>query len=69
MASMNARTADRMGRAWAQLLREMASEGVALPLGADIRIRTERGDLVVDAVVIAPPVIEADEPAPRGRKQ
>lgn len=45
------RVADRMRRAWAQLLREFASEELPIPNGANIVISEDRGDLTVTASV------------------
>ena len=58
------RVEDRMRRAWAQLLREMASEGIEAPTGADIRIREVNGDLTVEAVLTDTTIEPAAEPVP-----
>jgi hypothetical protein len=62
------RAEDRMRRAWAQLLREMSAEGLTLPLGADIRIREDNGDLTAEAVLLegreVPPISGETEDAP-----
>ena len=58
------RVEDRMRRAWAQLLREMASEGIEAPAGADIRIREENGDLTVEAVLSDAIIEPTAEPVP-----
>ena len=58
------RVEDRMRRAWAQLLREMASEDIVTPNGADLRIREVDGDLIVTATITDAPIEIPDAPAP-----
>lgn len=65
------RVEDRMRRAWAQLLRELDADGIALPMGADVRIRETEGTLTADATLIEhltpdpPDYDEPDAPPPR----
>lgn len=48
---VESRVADRMRRAWAQLLREFASEGLPIPNGANIVVSEDNGTLTVTASV------------------
>lgn len=48
---VESRVADRMRRAWAQLLREFASEDLPIPNGANIVVSEENGTLTVTASV------------------
>jgi hypothetical protein len=63
------RVADRMRRAWAQLLREMDSEGLPAPNGASILISEEHGDLTVTADVTGlPRTVKPNAKPPRAPK-
>lgn len=63
------RVADRMRRAWAQLLREFASEDLPAPNGANIVISEEKGDLFVTADVTGlPRTVKPNAKPPRAPK-
>jgi hypothetical protein len=61
--------ADRMRRAWAQLRREMVSEGLPEPNGASILISEQNGELTVTADVTGlPRIVTPNAKGPRTPK-